>query len=45
MVRSKHPRKDVESGLYLYDHLKNQPELGGYQRGNDPFKDVALLED
>ena len=31
VVRSKHPRKDVESGLYLYDHLKNQPELGGYQ--------------
>ncbi|EBV5864514.1 IS4 family transposase, partial [Salmonella enterica subsp. enterica serovar Bere] len=29
VVRSKHPRKDVESGLYLYDHLKNQPELGG----------------
>ena len=29
----KHPRKDVESGLYLYDHLKNQPELGGYQIG------------
>ena len=31
VVRSKHPRKDVGSGLYLYDHLKNQPELGGYQ--------------
>ncbi len=31
VVRSKHPRKDTGSGLYLYDHLKNQPELGGYQ--------------
>ncbi len=29
VVRSKHPRKDVESGLYLYDSLQQQPELGG----------------
>lgn len=31
VVRSKHRRKDTESGLYLYDHLCQQPELGGYQ--------------
>lgn len=31
VVRSKHRRKDVESGLVLYDHLCQQPELGGYQ--------------
>ncbi len=31
VVRSKHRRKDIGSGLCLYDHLCQQPELGGYQ--------------
>ncbi len=40
VVRSKHRRKDTESGLYLYDYLQQQPELGGYQV-NIPQKSVV----